>query len=132
MSVVVVTAEPTPTPDIAESDEGWNVWREGEVSIGRLGEFQSYRPNKNGEYFQALRVEIDATGPLTLFFMTPDELVNFKTKMMTNTGDYYAVARYDDVMTGTYTYVGDDDLAIAFLNEGKKPVITTVNIWYHD
>lgn len=132
MSVVVITPDPTPTPDIAEGNEGWTIWREGSVSIGRLGDFQSYKPNKNGEYFQALRVEVDASGPLTLFFLTPDELVNFKTKMMTNSGDYYAVATYEDVTSGTYTYVGDRDLTIALLNSENRPVTTAVNIWYHE
>ena len=132
MSVVVITPDPTPTPDIAEEDEGWNVWREGSVTIGRLGEYQTYKPNKNGEYFQALRVEVDASDPVSLFFLTPDELVNFKTKMMTNAGDYYPVARYDDVTSGTYTCVGDRDLTIALLNEGSSPVTTAVNIWYHE
>ncbi|WFN33882.1 hypothetical protein L1S32_08505 [Methanogenium sp. S4BF] len=132
ITLVVMTAEPTPAPDIADVDEGWNIWREGSVSIGRLGEFQSYKPNKNGEYFRNLRVEVKATGPLTLLFLMPDELVNFKNKMMTNAGDYYPVARYDDVTSGTYTRVGDDDLTIALLNEENRPVTATVNIWYHD
>ena len=132
MSVVVLTPEPTPTPDIAMGDEGWNVWREGSVAIGRRGEFQSYKPSKNGEYFQALRVEVDASSPLTLLFLAPDELANFKIKQMTNAGDYYPVARYDDVTSGTYTYVGDRDLTIALLNEESCTVTTTVNIWYHE
>ena len=131
MSIVVVTAEPTPTPDIANGDEGWIVWREGRLTIGRLGGFQTYKPNKNGEYFRALRVEVDASSPVTLLFLTPDELVNFKNKIMTNGGDYYALARYDAVKCGTYTYVGDDNLSIALLNEENRPVTTTVNIWYH-
>lgn len=132
VSVVLVTPEPTPTPDIATGDEGWNVWREGSVTIGRLGEFQTYKPNKNGEYFQALRVEVDASGPVTLFFFTPGELGNFKTKMMTNAGDYEAVATYKGVTSGTYTQVGDCDLTIALLNEESRSVTTAVNIWYHE
>ncbi len=126
-----MTAEPTPTPAIAEGDDGWTVWREGSVTIGRLGEFQSYKPNKNGEYFQALRVEVKASGPVTLLFLTPDELVNFRNKMMINSGDYYPVARYDDVTSGIYTQAGDDDITIALLNEGNQPVKTLMNIWYH-
>jgi len=131
MSLVVVATEPTPTPDITQGDDGWTVWREGSVTIGRLGEFQTYKPNKNGEYFRNLRVEVDASDPVTLLFLTPDELMNFKTKIMTNSGDYYAVGRYDDVTSGTFHQVGDDDITIALLNEGKKPVTTSVNIWYH-
>ena len=131
MSIVVLPAEPVPSPAIAEEDEEWIVWREGSVSIGRLGGYQLYNPNKNGEYFQALRVEIQASGPVTLLFLTPDELVNFKTKMMINAGDYYPVARYDDVTNGIYTQEGDDNLTIAILNMENKPVTTGVNIWYH-
>ncbi|MDE4908206.1 hypothetical protein L0665_06235 [Methanogenium marinum] len=131
MSLVVLPAEPTLTPVIAEDVEEWSVWREGSVSIGRLGGYQSFKPSKNGDYFQALRVEVDASGPVTLLFLTPDELVNFKTKMMTNAGDYYPVVRYCDVTSGIYTREGDDDLAIAILNEENKPVTAGVNIWYH-
>lgn len=132
MSVVVITPTPTPTPDIAEEDGGWTVWREGSLTIGRLGGFQTYKPNKNGEYFRSLRVEVGASGPLTLFFLTPDELVKFKNKMMTNGGDFYALTVYEDVTSGTYTYMGDRDLTIALLNEENRPVTTMVNIWYHE
>lgn len=132
MSLVVISADPTPASDIADEDEGWSLWREGSVAIGRLGEFQLYKPSKNGEYFQALRVEVKASGPLTLLFLTPDELVNFKNKMMTNAGEYSPVARYDAVKSGTYTYAGDDDLTIALLNEENQPVTATVNIWYRE
>lgn len=51
---------------------------------------------------------------------------------MTNSGDYYPVARYDDVTSGTYTRTGDDDITIALLNEGKSPVTTWMNLWYHE
>ena len=134
MALVVMTTDPTPAPttDIREGDGGWTLWREGDVTIGRLGEYQTYRPMKNGEYFHALRVGVDASGPVSLFFFTPDELVNFQTKWMTNAGDYTAVAAYEDVTAGTYTCVGESDLTVAVLNRERRPVTTAVNIWYHE
>lgn len=136
MTLVVIPAEPTSTPvptaDNLAGDEGWTVWREGSIAIGRLGEYQAYRPMKNGEYFRSLRVGVDASEPVSVFFFTPDELVNFQTKMMTNAGNYSAVAVYEDVTSGTYTCVGDRPLTVAVLNTGNRPVTTAANIWYHE
>lgn len=136
MEIVVIPSAPAvtpaPVPDIREGDEGWVVWREGDVAIGRLGEYLTWRPMKNGEYFHALRIGVDASGPVSIFFLTPDELKNFQTKMMTNAGDFSAVATYEDVTSGTYTYVGESDLTVAVLNRGRSPVTTAVNIWYHE
>lgn len=131
ISLVVVTPEPAHVPEITYLNEGWTIWREGSVAIGRLGGVQSFVPNKNGEYFRNIRVEVKSDGPLTLFFLTPGELVNFKNNLMTDTGNYYPVSRYDDVTAGTYTQIGDDDLTIALVNEENRPVTATVNIWYH-
>lgn len=134
MEIVVMTPTPAvaPAPDIRDGDEGWVVWREGDVTIGRLGEYQTWCPMKNGEYFHALRVGVDASGPVSLFFLTPDERKNFQTKWMTNAGDYVAVAAYEDVTGGTYTCVGESDLTVAVLNREGRPVTTAVDIWYHE
>ncbi len=132
ISLVIVTAEPTLVTDNTRLNGGWLVWQEEDsVPIGGIEGFESFKPNKNGKYFQNLRVEVKSDGLLTLFFLTPDELVNFENTRMRNTGNYYPVARYDDVTSGTYTQIGNDDLTIVLLNEEKRPVKAKVNIWYH-
>ncbi|MBP2134349.1 hypothetical protein J2128_002315 [Methanomicrobium sp. W14] len=121
------TAETT-QPSVEDLE--WKVWREGSNTLNALGGYFVYSPNVNGQKFKALKVQVTASGPVTVLFFNDTQLSNFEKKMSTNSGDFTPIERYDNVNYKEMEVYSDDYLNVVILNTGDKLVTADFNIWY--
>ncbi|UUX91530.1 hypothetical protein [Methanoplanus endosymbiosus] len=129
----VPTAVSTPqatveVPTVQEPE--WTVWREGSNTLNPLGGYFTYTPSAFGQRFDKLKVEVKANHPITVLFLNDANLAAFNYKMDTNTGEYEAIARYDDVNYKVIEQFSDEPLNVVLWNQGNQLVTADVNIWY--